>query len=134
MNKALTTAIKHWSYVAPLVKRPTNQKELEKLVAQLDELLETIGDNESHRLMGLVDILSHLITEYEDEHYKNFSGNGIDALKFLMEANHLQQSDLSEIASQGVISEILNGKRKLNLRQIKLLAKRFHVAPATFID
>jgi len=48
----------------------------------LDELLDTVGDNENHHLMGLVDILSHLVAEYEDEHYKNFSGKGIDALKF----------------------------------------------------
>lgn len=134
MKQALATAIKHWSYIAPLVRRPTNQKEFDKLVAQLDELLETVGDDENHRLMGLVDILSHLIAEYEEERYKNFSGKGIDALKFLMESHHLQQSDLTEIASQGVMSEILNGKRKLNLRQIKLLAKRFGVDPSTFID
>jgi HTH-type transcriptional regulator/antitoxin HigA len=56
------------------------------------------------------------------------------ALKFLMKAHHLSQSDLPEIASQGVLSEILRGKRTLNLRQTKLLAKRFGVAPATFIN
>lgn len=134
MNQELAMAIKHWNYIAPLIKRPTNQKEFDKLVAQLDELLETVGDNESHRLMGLVDILSHLIAEYEKEHFKNFSDTGIDALKLLMESHHLLQCDLSEIASQGVMSEILSGKRKLNLRQIKLLAKRFNVAPSTFID
>lgn len=133
MNRALTKAIEHWSYVAPLVKRPTNSKEFNRLVAQLDELLETVGDKEDHRLMGLIDILSNLIAVYEEEQYKNFAGKGIDALKFLMESHHLHQSDLSEIASQGVISEILNGKRPLNLRQIKLLAKRFNVDPSTFI-
>ncbi|MEO1801157.1 MAG: transcriptional regulator, partial [Cyanobacteria bacterium J06629_2] len=42
--------------------------------------------------------------------------------------------DLSEIGSQGVVSEILSGKRKLNVRQIQLLAERFHVSPATFFD
>lgn len=51
-----------------------------------------------------------------------------------MESHHLHQSDLPEIGSQGVISEILNGKRSLNLRQIKLLAKRFKVEASTFID
>lgn len=133
MNQILTKAIKHWDYIAPLVKRPTNSKEFNRLVAQLDELLETVGDKENHRLMGLIDILSNLIAAYEEEQYKNFTGKSIDALKFLMEAHHLHQSDLSEIASQGVMSEILSGKRSLNLRQIKLLAKRFNVDPSTFI-
>ena len=38
------------------------------------------------------------------------------------------------MASQGVLSEILNGKRKLNLKQIKLLAQCFNTDAATFID
>jgi HTH-type transcriptional regulator/antitoxin HigA len=50
-----------------------------------------------------------------------------------MEEHSLSQSDLPEIGSQGVVSEILNGKRKLNIRQIQALAKRFRVSPATFL-
>ena len=41
---------------------------------------------------------------------------------------------VGEIGSQGVVSEILNGKRQLNLSHIKKLALRFGVKPATFID
>ena len=33
-----------------------------------------------------------------------------------------------------VVSEILNGKRSLNIRQIKALAERFNVSPATFLS
>lgn len=51
-----------------------------------------------------------------------------------METHNLHQNDLPEIGSQGVVSEILNGKRELNVRKIKFLAKRFNVEPATFID
>lgn len=43
------------------------------------------------------------------------------------------RSDLPEIGSQGVVSEILNGKRELNVRQIRALADRFHVSPSVFI-
>ena len=39
-----------------------------------------------------------------------------------MEEHGLKLSDLHEIGSQGVISEILSGKRQLNVRQIKLLS------------
>ena len=58
--------------------------------------------------------------------------SGIDVLSYLMEEHSLSQSDLPEVGSQGVVSEILNGKRKLNVRQIEALAKRFKVSPATF--
>ena len=63
---------------------------------------------------------------------KNISG--INALKFLMEQHGLKQADLlEEIGSQSVVSGILNGKRQLNLKQIKKLSRRFHVSPETFI-
>ena len=54
-------------------------------------------------------------------------------LRFFMEEHDLTQSDLSEVGSQGVVSEILNGRRELNVRQIRALAKRFRVSPAVFI-
>lgn len=133
MKRQLAEAIKHWDYVAPIAKYPKNNKEFNELVAQLDELLAIVGNDEKHHLMSLVDVLSQLIASYEKEYFQ-IQTKGIDALKYLIESHQLHQADLSEIASQGVISEILNGKRSLNLRQITLLAKRFHVSPATFID
>lgn len=36
-------------------------------------------------------------------------------------------------SSQGVVSEILSGKRDLNVRQITQLAARFGVSPAVFM-
>jgi HTH-type transcriptional regulator/antitoxin HigA len=134
MGKQLTAAVRHWGYIAPIVKYPKNEKEFNKLVGWLDELLNIVGDDESHHLIGLVDTISYLISSYEEEHNKPLKIKSISALHFLMEAHHLSQSDFSDIASQGVFSEILNGKRSLNLRQIKLLAKRFQVDPSTFID
>ena len=49
-----------------------------------------------------------------------------------MAEHEMNQRDLTEIGSQGVVSEILNGKRELNVRQIKALSKRFHVSPIVF--
>ena len=50
-----------------------------------------------------------------------------------MDQHELKQSDLPEIGSQGVVSEILTGKRELNVRQVRALAQRFSVSAATFI-
>jgi transcriptional regulator with XRE-family HTH domain len=41
--------------------------------------------------------------------------------------------DTGHPSSQGVVSEILSGKRDLNVRQITQLAARFGVSPALFI-
>lgn len=134
MQQQLTQAIKHWKYVAPIVAYPKNEKQYEQLVFQLDELLDLVQNDEKHSLMGLIDVLSHLISNYEEQNHSAPKITGVEALKFLMESHQLSQSDLPEIGSQGVVSEILRGKRQLNVRQIKLLANRFQVDPATFID
>jgi HTH-type transcriptional regulator/antitoxin HigA len=55
-----------------------------------------------------------------------------EMLRFLMQENGLTQQGLPEIGSQGVVSEILSGKRKLNARQIANLASRFNVPESVF--
>jgi HTH-type transcriptional regulator/antitoxin HigA len=50
-----------------------------------------------------------------------------------MREHELRQSDMPEIGTQGVVSEVLAGKRELNTRQIRKLAKRFGVSPAVFV-
>lgn len=50
-----------------------------------------------------------------------------------MDQHGVKQSELPEIGSQGVVSEILAGKRELNIRQVRALALRFGVTAATFV-
>ena len=73
-----------------------------------------------------METLGSLIEIYEGRNIPKIEGNPIDALKALMVEHGLKQSDLSEIGRQGVISEILSGKRQLNIRQIQILSKRFN--------
>ena len=44
-----------------------------------------------------------------------------------MQAHGLTQAQLPEVGSQGVVSEVLAGKRQLNTRQIAALCRRFAV-------
>lgn len=135
MGTILQTVIEHWPYVAPLVKRPETEQDYDALVDHLDVLLELVGDNERHPLIGLVDIVSDQISAYETENHPQPKGTGVTALRFLMEEHGLTQSDFkNEIGSQGVVSEIINGRRTLNLNHIKKLSERFKVSPETFID
>lgn len=103
------------------------------LTTMLEALLEEISGNEAHPAIGLVDILGDLIQDYEREQHPLPETTGLDALRFLMEQHHLKQSDLPEIGSQGVVSEVLTEKRDLNVRQIRALSNRFGVSPATFL-
>lgn len=49
MKQQLAQAIKYWDYIAPVMKYPSNKKEFNLLVDELDELLEIVGDDENHR-------------------------------------------------------------------------------------
>lgn len=110
-----------------------NQTHYRRMVKTLEALLEITGVDESHPLMELVDIVGDLVENYESTHDSLPVTTGLDALKFLIEQHNLKQTDLPEIGSQGVVSEVLAGKRELNVRQIRALAQRFSVSPATFI-
>lgn len=104
-----------------------------KAVEVLNTLLDEVGDNESHPLFNFLEVLGTLIESYEEDHVKIPDVPGREVLKFLMEEHGLTQNDLPEIGSQGVVSEVLHGKRELNTRQIKGLSERFKVSPAVFI-
>lgn len=132
MNIAIT---EHWRHIAPILARPANDADLEQKIAHLDALLDVGAEQEDHPLSGLVAILSDQIERYESERFAGYSkATGLDALKFMMAEHSLTQADLREIGTQGVVSEILAGKRTLNLRQAKALAKRFHVGLEVFVD
>ena len=83
--------------------------------------------------MTLMETVGLLIAEYEKQYYPIPEARGIDALKYLMKEHGIKQSDLKDIGSQGVVSEILRGKRELNIRQIKTLANKFSISPTVFI-
>ena len=104
-----------------------------RMVAMLEALLAESADDESHPAMGLVDIVGDLIADYEAEQHPLPPTTGAQALRFLMEQHGVRQGELPEVGSQGVVSEILAGKRELNLRQVRALGGRFGVSPATFI-
>jgi HTH-type transcriptional regulator/antitoxin HigA len=122
----------HWANLRPILTI-RNEREYDSAIKRLHALLDEIGDNERHPLYGLLDTLGTLIHVYEEEHHPLPDSTGAEMLQFFMEEHGLNQSELSEIGSQGVVSEILNGKRELNVRQVRLLAKRFQVSPAVFI-
>lgn len=79
--------------------------------------------------------LTDLIEIYDNAHTVFPPRTGLDALRSLIEENGLRQEELLDVfKTQSVASEVLSGKRKLNMTYIAKLAAFFHVAPATFVD
>lgn len=112
---------------------PTSEAEYTQLVDLLDKITDIVRDDEAHPLAKTMDVIGVLIEDYEDENIPEPVGDPISVLKYLMEEQALKQKDLSELGSQGVVSEILNGKRDLNLRQVKALSERFNVPASVFV-
>ena len=109
-----------------------NEREYDSAVSRLHQLVDEIGDNPNNPRYRFIDTLSVLIEAYDQEHYPIASATPIELLRFLIEQHGLSQSALPEIGSQGVVSEILRGKRELNVRQIRALSRRFNLPPEAF--
>ena len=133
MNIQIKEIAKVWPDIQTVFSVPHNEKDYKKLLNLLDSLIDEVGNNERHPLSSLMETIGSLIETYESQNIPKIVGNPIDTLNALMEEYGLKQADLPEIGSQGVLSEILSGKRQLNARQIKLLSKRFKVSTAVFI-
>lgn len=122
----------HWTTIAPLLTI-RNEREYAQAINRLNDLLDEIGDDEHHPQYELLDTLGTLIQAYEATHYAVPECGGLDSLRFLMEEHGVMPTDLPEIGSQDVVVEVLNGRQELNLRQVRALARRFHVSPSVFI-
>jgi HTH-type transcriptional regulator / antitoxin HigA len=109
-----------------------SEKENEHYTTLLEEL-----DHKPRKLtpaeQRLAELLTLLIEDFEEKHYSLKPASGIEALEELMEANGLKQKDLVNIfGTPSIISEVLNGKRKLTTEHIRKLSRRVRVSPEVF--
>ena len=118
------------------VQSDTQMRQSNKMIDHLVNFLNDETDTtEAAEVSKYLTVLSELVSTYESKRFKFEKSESRDMLAYLMEANQLKQSDLQdEIGSQSVVSDILSGKRTLNVGHIRKLANRFKVSPALFID
>ena len=109
----------------------TNQ--YEKSIDRLNELIDEVGVDEQHSLYDLLDTLGAVIYAYEEKHYPMPECDAAETLQFLMEEHNLEPADLTEIGTPEAVSDILERKRELTVKNIHDLANRFQVSPAVFV-
>lgn len=132
MSAILKQATEHWHFVEPLLTPPQTEAQYDALVAMLDELLDSIDGAEVHPLRSLAAVIGELISAYDAEHYAIPEVPGHVVLRYLMEEHGLKQDELPEVGAQSVVSEVLAGKRQLNVRHIRALSQRFNVPVNVF--
>ncbi|NIF26344.1 transcriptional regulator [Pantoea sp. Tr-811] len=106
--------------------------ELQVRMALIDELYSH-ADSEGHVAAKFAEMVADRVYEYERETVLVPMASQSEALRFLMELREVKQRDLSNIASQSAISEILNGKRKMTVVQIKGFSEFFKVPVEYFM-
>lgn len=57
-----------WPNLSPLLFVPHTEEEYQQLVKFLDSLIDSVGEDETHPLASLMDVVGVLIERYEDEH------------------------------------------------------------------
>ncbi len=114
--------------------RPINDEaSYAQMTDLLDTLLDVTGEDEDHALVGLLDLVGDLVSRYEREHYPIQAVTPHEALRFLMEARGLKQTDLSKLVAQSNLSAILAGKRKISATLAGKLGRFFGVNPGIFV-
>ncbi|MDD3148684.1 MAG: transcriptional regulator [Candidatus Riflebacteria bacterium] len=132
---ALSSDLKSaWSKLAsklPLA-RINSRKQYDRAVKVMEYLADLVNDDSNHPLASLLEIFEVLVEDYDRSHHQISTVSGVELLRNLMLEHGLKQNDLAEIGSQGVVSEILSGKRRLNSRHAALLAERFSLPEELF--
>jgi HTH-type transcriptional regulator/antitoxin HigA len=68
INPDIDKTINAWPDIAGTVFVPHTEEEYRQIVALLDSLIDKVGEDETHPLASLMEILSILIENYEAEH------------------------------------------------------------------
>lgn len=117
-----------------MVKPIKNNKQYEDALTRTYTLMQKTIRPDSKESDEL-EILSILIKEYENVHYPVPKPNPIEAIKFRLEQMNMSETELSEILGyRSRKSEILSGKRKLNLTMIRKLTEKLHIPAEVLIQ
>lgn len=57
-----------WGEVSKILYFPHSEAEYKEAVRLLDNLIDSVGEDENHPLASLMEILGLLIEKYEDDH------------------------------------------------------------------
>jgi HTH-type transcriptional regulator / antitoxin HigA len=126
---------RYLALVRELPLRPLrSEKELDRAIAMIDSLLDRGGlapDEEDY-----LDVLSDLVEKYEDEHHPMPPVSGAEMLRYLIEIREVNQTKVAKATgiAESTLSEILTGKRALNVKHIPALARYFRVNPGVLVS
>ncbi len=122
-----------WNNLGILLRPIHTEGDYNRAISILDKLVgrtDLTKDQED-----FVESLSVLVEAYEEKHEQiKWDNNPIKTLRFLLEFNNMNGSDLGRLlGNRSLGSLILTGKRNLSKKHIKILSERFLVNPSLFL-
>ena len=101
-------------------------------LAEIERLFDAMPDTpEGDRL----DVLTTLVSAYEDEHYSIPEPDPVEAIKYYMESRGLTRQDLVPyFGDSKVVAEVLRRNRKLTLSMIRRLNKGLGISANILIQ
>jgi HTH-type transcriptional regulator / antitoxin HigA len=57
-----------WPTLAPVLYVPHTEREYQQLVTLLDALIDRVGEDQTHPLASLMEVVGALVERYEDDH------------------------------------------------------------------
>ncbi len=122
-----------WQNIAPLLIPISSEEDCDRREEKIKELIKLNQQEKDPKITHLIKSIALTIEEYEKKEFPLEKATGIEVLQYLMTEHGLNESDLQEIGNQNLVSDIIRGKQELNLKMIKVLAKRFGVTEQTFL-
>jgi len=68
LQKDIGNAVQAWPALETIVYVPHTEEEYQRLVAFLDALIDEVGEEETHPLASLMEVVGVLIERYEEEY------------------------------------------------------------------
>ena len=104
-----------------VIKIIKNKKEHESAMNRIAELMAS--DPASGSVVGdELELLAHLVEDYEKKHHDVGLPTPLEAIQFRMEQQHLRPKDLIPyLGSASRVSEVLRGKRPLSMEMVRKL-------------
>jgi len=83
----------------------------------------------------MLELLATLVESYEDKHHAILPPDPIQAIKFRMEQDGMNNTDLAKIlGGRNRASEILHRKRGLSLEMIRNLHRKLHIPAESLLS
>jgi HTH-type transcriptional regulator / antitoxin HigA len=109
------------------------EDEYEQFLAVAERL--TFKKDQTPEESALYDLVTMLVETYEAQHYSIDESSPSEVLLHIIESSGISKVDLIDIfGSSEILTQVLAGKKAINISQANILGDRFQLSPTIFLS